>query len=181
VLYLYIRSGDVWKRGNAIHWSRQPPCSFYFDAMHFNGGVGDAEVIAEDDQNPCVPMLTEAGVRHIRRSIGEDIAMLMHAHKFANAVSSFPHAMLRIGRPPKTLYAFNAVWPRYLPHMVCWETEEYAQAMKPWIRSEAQIRDMKRIIGCRWVLTDGNKSRKVHYFLYLCRRGDIPVCDGLYG
>jgi hypothetical protein len=103
-------------------------------------------------------MLTRAGVKHIWRHITRDIAMLMRARRVVMAVSSFIRATLMMSTSPKTVFSFNTSWLCYLPHMVCSETNEYARAMSPWTRSEAQIHDMKTMDGCRWEMV-GKKSR----------------------
>jgi hypothetical protein len=158
ILYLYLRAGNIWKPTETNLLYRQPPCSYYADGVRFNDGPGNSEVIAQDDGNPCVPMLTRAGVQHIWRHVTRDIAILMRARRVMTAVSSFIRATLMMSTTAKTVFSFNTIWLRYLPHMVCWETKEYARAMTPWTRSETQIHNMKTMEGCQWAMVT-NKSR----------------------
>jgi hypothetical protein len=167
MLYLYIRSGDIWLPGAQRILARQPPCSYYFDAVRFHGGPANAVIIAQNNLNPCVPLLVQAGVTFVRRPLCNDISLLLHSRVVATAISSFIGSLMALSKGPKTVYSFNLIWEKYLPHFVCWETEEYAKAMNPWTVSEAQKLEMKRMIGCHWDWAVPNKSEPSVYLFKL--------------
>jgi hypothetical protein len=159
VLYCYLRSGDSWRPEQPHVVYRKPPCSYYFEGIDFNGGPANAELITEDYGNPCVPVLVAAGVRYTQRRVQDDLAILINGDRVMTAISSFIRATMMISTGPKTVYSFNTIWPRYLPHMVCKETKEYSRAMTPWNRTETQKRDMLRIKGCAWRMAGQNRSQ----------------------
>jgi hypothetical protein len=150
VLYLYIRSGDIWYPDAPNIGFRPPPCTYYFDGTRFNFSVADTEIISEDERNPCVKLLRAAGIRHVIRPLKQDFALLLWSHNVMEAVSSFIRALLMICPEKKRLFTFNTIYRRHCPHMICKETREYHDAMKPWNRSDEQIQIIKTMRGCVW-------------------------------
>jgi hypothetical protein len=161
ILYLYVRSGDVWQPLAKNILYAPSPCSFYLDGASFSRTHDNVQIISEDKGNPCIPLLVQHGAKHIQQSLRSDISILMWAHQLMAGISSFVRAILMLSRERKILYTYNTSYRRHMPHMVCWATKEYKTRMSPWRRSADQIEAIKTVNGCRWEYAGLTGKRKL--------------------
>jgi hypothetical protein len=147
---MYIRSGDIWlpQAKNILY--APSPCSFYFDGASFSRAHSNLQIISEDSGNPCVRLLAQAGVKHVRQTLRKDFSILLWAHQLMAGTSSSVRAILMISPERKILYTYDTSYVRHMPHMVCWPTKEYKTRMSPWRRSPDQVEAIKTLNCCRW-------------------------------
>ena len=92
-LYIYIRSGDSFKIGGN-HYPPSPYC--FYQKVIDNFKFNDIYLVSQDDKSPIIgKLLTDyPKIKHKLNSKEIDIATLMNAYNFVNAVSSFSLAAI---------------------------------------------------------------------------------------
>jgi hypothetical protein len=139
-----------------------PLCWYYLEAMRLDKEHQSAQVISENDLNPCVGIIVGAGATFWTRPVYDDIAILLTATMIVTGARSFIDAIMMLTRVRKRVYAWDrAVYPDHLPHFRCEASPEYRSVMKNWQRAPAQVEFMKTAKACSWWAVYPNGTQKV--------------------
>ena len=155
-LYIYIRSGDIFKIYN-LYYS-QPPFCFYKNIIH-NFKFKKIYIIAQDNLNPVINKLIEEYpniIFHIN-SLDVDIAYLINAYNIVGAISTFINILLRLNSNLKFFWEYNIDSIKakiihfhhsfYKPfknitYFRMEPSKKYKNEMRDWNHTESQIKLM---------------------------------------
>ena len=152
-LVMHVRSGDIFtlKRKFAYLNYEQPPCKYYEDVMRWRNW-SQVLLLSQDSGNPCVPYLVSRGAHWRRRSVVEDLTVMLNAHNLVTSKGTFGMAVALLSYHLRNMFTFNmdGVW--MMGHWNCEPTEVYQREMiDKWTQSRRQKRILVTGESCsRW-------------------------------
>lgn len=105
-LYIYIRSGDIFKIYNPFY--SQPPLCFYRNIINNNTFI-NIYIISQDKLNPVINRLIEEYpniIFHLN-PIQIDIAYLINAYNIVGGISTFINVLIRLNDNLKFFWEYN--------------------------------------------------------------------------
>jgi hypothetical protein len=152
VMYLHIRSGDLFRLAQPHPRYGQPPCSYYADAVLMQE-ISKIVVVTDGGGNPCIALLAHLGADVAEFSLWETLGRLIHARRFALARSTFSLMALALSHFTEIGEFYTCGYPEVLitHHWDCWVSGTYRkQVMLNWTGSERQKIRMKEEECERW-------------------------------
>jgi len=144
---LHIRSGDIFQSRRPHAGYIMPPLSYYttiLDRQPFR----HVELIAEDMMNPVIsPLLDKYPHIHFqKRSLEEDIVILLGAHHVISSYGTFVPALLVLSDHIRTLYnpsyQMDMILSKPSVSVFSYPLGHYYRLQKPWVNSPEQRRRM---------------------------------------
>lgn len=153
VLVMHVRSGDIFtlKRKWAFLNYEQPPCKYYKDVMGWKKW-SSVLVLAQDRANPCVDDLVKRGALYRRRSVMEDLTLMLNAKALVASKGTFGMAVALLSYHLRELYTFNMDGLWMGDHWNCDPTELYkAEMINKWRQTRRQRQIMAGGESCsKW-------------------------------
>lgn len=152
-LYIYIRSGDVFKRfKNTIKNYCQPPLCFYIKILN-KFKFRKVFIISEDRLNPIIPIMLRkySYIIHEKNNLKLDISYLINSFNLVSATSTFLSIILKFNDKLKFLwkYDYYSIPPqKYLDSQPLYRiykmnsTTTFRNIMHPWFNSPSQRKKM---------------------------------------
>lgn len=166
-LVIHIRSGDIFKlKGKIEPFYGQPPCNYYRHIIHTRNW-SRVILIAEDDNNPCVGMLSkEIGMNFVPQSLNSDLSVLLNAPNIAFGKGSFGIAISLFSTKLKHLFMFNQSSSRIPNHYNCIPTNEYYNSViTKWSNSAYQRNKVINSTCDKWEFIPKG-SQNIHTFIH---------------
>ena len=152
-LYIYIRSGDIFKKYKyTIKNYIQPPLCFYvkiLDKFKFR----KVFIISEDKLNPTIPKILRkySYIKHEKNKLKLDISFLINSYNLVSATSTFLSIIIKLNDKLKFLwkYDYYSIPPqKYLDSHSLYRiykmnsTTKFRNLMHPWFNSPNQRKMM---------------------------------------
>ena len=108
-LYIYIRSGDIFKKHNgSIITYAQPPLCFYkkiIELFKFR----EVFIISQDKLNPVIPLLIKnySFIHYKKNKLVIDMSYLIYSYNLVSAKSSFFISLIKFNEKLKNLWEYN--------------------------------------------------------------------------
>ena len=105
-LFIYIRSGDIFKIFNPFY--SQPPLCFYENIIN-NFKFKKIYIIAQDNINPVINKLIKeySNIIFHTHSLDIDIAYLINAYNIVGGTSTFINVLIRLNNNIKLFWEYN--------------------------------------------------------------------------
>ena len=105
-LYIHIRSGDIFISPHRPY--AQPPLCFYSNILK-NFKFQKIYLITEDTRNPVAGKLLKDYpiIKYTKKTIKEDISLLINAYNIINSVSSFVNSIIQLNYNLLYLWEYN--------------------------------------------------------------------------
>jgi hypothetical protein len=165
VLFIHIRSGDLFATSDPPVEYAQPPIGYYSDVMKMRNW-SRIVLCAMDRINPCVMAVKNLGAEYENRSLMQDLTLLFSAEYLAIGRGTFGVAIHFLSLHLKTLYTFSMDSSLIGKHWNCLPDDEYKNGvMQGWYADGHTYKQMLKY-GCKgWVIVEegSNDDEPMHY------------------
>lgn len=140
-LVIYIRSGDIFTKNPHPKYG-QPPCHYYQDIINMKNWSKKI-LIAEDQKNPCVFLISQIIGNFKQRSLNDDLVYLLNAPNLVISKGTFGNAIIALSNKIINIFTFAHTRILNLNYFNCIPHEKYLHTiLYKWKNTKQQQKMM---------------------------------------